>query len=230
MQGILLINKPVGWTSFDVVAYVRKTIAKELKVKPTLIKVGHSGTLDPMAKGLLVLLVGRRYTKQAAKFLKLDKEYSVVMKLGYTSPSVDIETKEQLISLKKPSMNQLLEALHSFKGTISQKPPAFSAIKVNGQRAYKLARSGKEVELKARPVNIYEIKLLDYTYPMVSFLTKVSSGTYIRSLVSDLGNKLETGAYMTSLERRSIGDFNLVKAIDIESITFDQISSCLISD
>lgn len=230
MQGILLINKPVGWTSFDVVAYVRKIIAGELKVKPALVKIGHSGTLDPMAKGLLVLLIGRRYTKQAEKFLKLDKEYSVVMKLGYTSPSIDTETKEEQVSKDIPSKDEVMEALLSFEGAINQKPPAFSAIKINGQRAYKLARSGKEVELESRPVNIYEIKLIDYNYPTVSFSAKVSSGTYIRSLVLDLGNKLKTGAYMTSLERRSIGSFNLTKAIDIEGITFDEVSRHLILD
>ncbi len=214
MDGILLIDKPVGWTSFDVVAKVRNILKQSGTQKP---KVGHSGTLDPLATGLLVLLVGN-YTKRAGEFTKLDKTYEVTMKLGETSTTGDGEGEKTQVSGRKPTEKEVSSAVKSFEGEIMQTPPAFSAIKVNGQRAYKLARAGKEVKLEPRQVKIYEIKDMEYIYPLVKFTAKVSSGTYIRSLVEDIGTKLDAGAYMTALRRTQIGEFNIEQSKPITEV------------
>jgi tRNA pseudouridine55 synthase len=209
MDGLLLINKPKGWTSFDVVAKVRGLIRAETGLKKP--KVGHTGTLDPLATGLLVLCVGS-YCKRASEFSKLDKTYEVTMKLGETSTTGDEEGTKTAVSAEKPSLEAVSAALEAFVGEIDQVPPQFSAIKVDGQRAYKLAREGKEVKLEPRKVIIYGISGVKYTYPEVSFTCEVSSGTYIRSLVEDIGEKLGTGAYMSNLRRIQVGKFNLSKA------------------
>ena len=228
MQGVLLVNKPSGWTSFDVVGYVRKTIASEQNLKPSTVKVGHAGTLDPLADGLLIILIGKSYTKMAGDLTKLDKEYQVTLKLGSTTPSGDSETELQQVSNKRPSKNDLLAALKLFTGTISQQPPIYSALKVNGQRAYRLAREGKEVKLQPRSVTIHRIELTDYNYPEVKLTTKVSSGTYIRSLVVDIGQQLTTGAYMSGLTRTSIGNFQLADSLGVEGLDYQTIAERLI--
>jgi tRNA pseudouridine55 synthase len=240
MQGMLLIDKPSGWTSFDVVNYVRKQarqaalvesyqVASKKSTTPLnfknfqlstplpKVKVGHTGTLDPLATGLLVLLVGKDYTRRANEFSKLDKTYEVTMKLGQTSTTGDAEG--QLTSyatgsypIAKPTREQVLSALEGFTGQIMQTPPAYSAMKVNGKRAYQLAREGKPVELEPRPVIIHGIQLVSYNYPLVIFTASVSSGTYIRSLVADLGQHLGAGAYTASLRRTRIGCFSLANA------------------
>jgi tRNA pseudouridine55 synthase len=215
VQGILLVDKPKSWTSFDVVNYVRKIVAAEEGKKPKNVKVGHTGTLDPLATGLLVLLIGKEYTRRAGEFSKLDKTYEVTMKLGATSTTADDEGEKTAVSDTVPTQKAVLEALERLQGQIMQVPPQFSAMKINGQRAYKLAREGKAVELEARPVTIYSSELTDYTYPYVRFTSKVSSGTYIRSLVEDLGKELKTGAYMSDLRRTSIGEFLLTEAGDV---------------
>jgi tRNA pseudouridine55 synthase len=207
MQGILLVNKPASWTSFDVVNYVRKLVAKAEGKKPKQVKVGHTGTLDPFATGLLVLLIGKDYTRRAAEFSKLDKTYEVTMKLGVASSTGDPEGEISPVSDKKPTEAELKAALKKFVGTIEQIPPAFSAIKVNGQRAYKLARAGKEVKIEPRKVTINRLELVDYSYPEAKLLADVSSGTYIRTLVEDLGRTLGTGAYTTALRRTRVGKF-----------------------
>ena len=209
MQGILLIDKPKTWTSFDVVNYVRKMVATAEGKKPKNTKVGHTGTLDPLATGLLVLLIGKDYTRRAGEFSKLDKTYEVTMKLGETSTTGDDEGEKIAVSDTIPSEKAILEALEGFRGNSLQVPPAFSAMKVNGQRAYKLAREGKPVELEARPVAISTITLTKYAYPYVEFTADVSSGTYVRSLVEDIGKVLGTGAYMSDLRRTRIGQFSL---------------------
>lgn len=224
MQGLLLVDKPPGWTSFDVVNYIRQTVAKYLKVRPKTVKVGHCGTLDPIATGLLLILIGKEYTKRAAELTKLDKTYEVELKLGYISPSLDTETPPTLYSDKKPSRNELNKALETFKGKISQIPPVYSAIKIDGQRAYNLARAGKEVKLDARVVEIHKITLNDYNYPFVKLILDVSSGTYIRSLVSDLGEKLGTVAIMTALARTKIGNYYLKDAIKIDGSDIELIT------
>src|SRR5665213_1798438 len=215
MQGILLVNKPVGWTSFDVVAVVRRTVAKELNLKSKNIKVGHTGTLDPLASGLLVLLVGKGYTVLAEKYTKLDKEYIVELRLGEKSDSADLETETIFVANRVPTLEELEGCINSFVGKIEQVPPMYSAIKVNGVRAYKAARQGKDLELKARPVTIYSIELISYNYPVIKLKTLVSSGTYIRSLVTDMGDKLGAGAVMTSLERTVVGNFKLTDSISV---------------
>ncbi len=225
MNGILLVDKPKEWTSFDAVNKVRRLIQySELNVTgKKRFPVGHTGTLDPMATGLLVLLLGK-YTKKAPELTKLDKVYEVTMRLGQTSTTGDSEGQMTEVSSAQPNQEAIERAIRQFVGDILQTPPAYSAIKVNGQRAYKLARAGKEVTLEPRPVHIKSIDLTGYTYPFVTFTTHVSSGTYIRSLVEDLGRTLETGAYMSDLRRTKIGRFDIANAIPIDGIDLEAIS------
>jgi tRNA pseudouridine55 synthase len=215
MDGLLLIDKPIGWTSFDVVAKVRGEVKRQTGLKKP--KVGHTGTLDPLATGLLVLTLGS-YCKRASEFSKLDKVYEVEMTLGQTSTTGDGEGEKTPVSDEKPSLEAIQAALKKFVGEIEQVPPAYSAIKVNGQRAYKLARAGQEVKLEPRKVTIYEITGVEYSYPLVKFTTKVSSGTYIRSLAEDIGSQLRTGAYMSGLRRTQVGDFKIADAIRVEGL------------
>lgn len=212
MQGVLLIDKPREWTSFDVVNYVRKQVATAEGKKPKNTKVGHTGTLDPLATGLLVLLVGKEYTRRAVELTKLDKTYEVTMKLGEVSTTGDEEGDKEIVSDTVPTQEAILHALEQFHGQIMQTPPVYSAMKVNGQRAYKLAREGKAVALEARPVQIYGNTLTSYEYPYVHFTSDVGSGTYIRSLVEDLGQALSTGAYMSDLRRSRVGTFDIAEA------------------
>ncbi|CAN5383280.1 hypothetical protein BH09PAT4_BH09PAT4_07980 [soil metagenome] len=212
MNGLLLIDKPKTWTSFDVVNYVRRQVATVEGKKPKNCKVGHTGTLDPLATGLLVLLIGKEYTRRAGELSKVDKTYEVTMKLGQTSTTADEEGEKTVVSDTVPSEESILGALEGFQGQIMQVPPAFSAMKINGQRAYKLAREGKAVELEPRKITVYSSQLTSYDYPYVTFTCKVSSGTYIRSLVEDLGKALKTGAYMSDLRRTSVGPFDITAA------------------
>lgn len=229
MQGILLIDKPKTWTSFDVVNYVRKIVAAHVGKKPRNTKVGHCGTLDPLATGLLIVVIGKEYTRRAGEFTKKDKVYEVTMRLGETSTTGDAEGDKTVVSAAVPSETAVKTALDTFQGEVMQTPPIYSAMKINGQRAYKLARAGKEVELTARPVTIHENDLVSYDYPVISFTSHVSSGTYIRSLVEDIGKQLGTGAYMTDLRRSSIGDFTLDTAITITDLDAEKIQKNLLS-
>lgn len=222
-DSLLLIDKPTGWTSFDVVAKIRGARRAQFKaagVAPTKrqLRVGHAGTLDPFATGLLVILLGES-TKKATEFLKLDKTYEATIHLGQTSTTGDPEGEIAVVSDRKPMQDEVASALESFKGTIQQRPPAHSAIKVNGQRAYKLARKGEEVELPLRTVTIHELELLDYAYPELKIRVHVSSGTYIRSLAVDIGEKLGTGAYCGQLRRTQIGEWKIVDASSIQAFT-----------
>lgn len=220
MNGILLIDKPKGWTSFDAVNKVRRII-QHSELNTTAKKrfpVGHTGTLDPMATGLLVLLLGK-YTKKAPELTKLDKTYSVTMCLGQTSTTGDEEGEKTIVSDARPTQEVVEAALRQFVGDTMQKPPAFSAIKIDGQRAYKLARAGKAPELKARPVHIEKIVLTGYRPPYATFVANVSSGTYIRSLVEDAGKALGTGAYMSALRRLTVGEYRITDAIRPEELT-----------
>ena len=221
-QDILLIDKPAGWTSFDVVAKIRGQIrAKYTKqgIKPTKrqLKVGHAGTLDPFATGLLIILLGEA-TKKADTFLKLDKTYEFTAELGKVSSTGDIEGEIIAKSDKIPTAKEVKYALAKFTGEITQTPPVYSAIKIGGQRAYKLARAGKEVEIPSRKVNIYYIKLISYKYPFIKVECSVSSGTYIRSLVEDIGEALKTGAYCQQLRRLSIDKYSVKSAQKIEDL------------
>lgn len=213
-DGIVLVDKPVGWTSFDVVAKIRGQIRREYTekgIKPTKrqLKVGHAGTLDPFATGLLVILLGDA-TKKATEFLKLDKVYEATIHLGQTSTTGDPEGEMTEISVSVPTRAEVEDALKKFSGEITQIPPKFSAIKVNGQRAYKLAHEGKEVEIPSRTVMIHSIELLDYDYPEIKIRTHVGSGTYIRTLAEDVGKALTTGAYCSELRRVSVGEWQMI--------------------
>lgn len=225
MNGILLIDKPSGWTSFDVVAKVRGMVKRETGLKKP--KVGHTGTLDPLATGLLVLCLGD-YCKRAGEFSKLDKVYEVTMKLGQTSTTGDEEGEKSTINSIQPTLEAIQAVLEQFTGEIMQTPPSYSAVKVNGQRAYKLAREGKEVVIKPRKVQIHSIQNVSYTYPEVKFTTKVSSGTYIRSLVQDIGEKLGTGAYMSGLVRSEVGEFKLKDAVPMDGLDAEVIKNSLL--
>jgi tRNA pseudouridine55 synthase len=228
MQGILLVDKPKTWTSFDVVNYVRRIVATQEGKKPKNCKVGHTGTLDPLATGLLVLLVGKEYTRRATELTKADKTYDVTMTIGQTSATGDDEGEKTNVSDTVPNEEAILDALAHFTGDIMQVPPAFSAMKVNGQRAYKLAREGKAVELEARPTTIYSAVLTSYEYPVVTFTSRVSSGTYIRSLVEDIGNYLKTGAYMSDLRRTTIGIYTIESAQEVKGLNADVLQENLL--
>lgn len=284
---ILLVDKPVGWTSFDVVAKIRGKIRAEYitsGIKPTKkqLRVGHAGTLDPFATGLLIILLGEG-CKKAGDFLKLDKTYEFTAKLGEISTTGDpegevlgygiwkIENSKQQIAnsydvavipgsignpvdipersessssveeskasavlnssdlaggldnnetstLTIPTEKDVKNALKQFEGEISQVPPVFSAIKINGKRAYKLAREGKKVEIPVRQIKINKIELIEYNFPYIKAVCDVSSGTYIRTLVEDIGKVLDTGAYCTDLRRTRIGEYKIEDATTIDKL------------
>jgi tRNA pseudouridine55 synthase len=227
MQGLLLVDKPKGWTSFDVVNRVRRIVAQAEGVKPKSVKVGHTGTLDPLATGLLVLLVGKNYTRRAPELSGLDKVYDVTAYLGKTSSTGDEEGQKQIGGQRVPGLDEINQTLQQLSGHLMQTPPAFSAIKVAGQRAYQLARTGQAVELEARPVIIHSNTLESYQYPLIKFTSQVSSGTYIRSLVDDIGHKLGVGAYMSDLCRLSVGWFFLKQALTVQNLSADSIAGHL---
>lgn len=211
---ILLIDKPAGMSSFGVVAKVRGALKASIGHK---IKVGHTGTLDPFATGLLIILTGKM-TKKSAEFLKLDKEYEATMKLGYTSSTGDPEGEiMSCYNGKPPKMADITAAVSSFIGKISQTPPKYSAIKINGERAYKLARKGQDFTIPSREVEIYKIEVLDYEWPFLSIRCSVSSGTYIRTLAEDIGQQLGTGAYLTKLRRTKVGKFDVEDALGLDN-------------
>lgn len=228
MDGILCVDKPRGWTSFDVVAKVRGIIRAQMRQQnPDIkrIKVGHTGTLDPAATGLLVLCVGKA-TKLVPQFTKLDKTYDVEFTLGVTSITDDSEgTLEQIHDAIPPSETSVRTALNSFLGEQEQVPPQYSAIKVNGCRAYDIARKGQAVELKPRLVTIYDISNYTYSWPKVHCTIRVSSGTYIRSIARDLGDRLGVGAYMSALRRLNVGQFDVIDAMNLDSLSFDAIKT-----
>lgn len=223
MDRVLLIDKDKDWTSFDVVARVRSLVravvaADTLKgEKPKKIKVGHAGTLDPLATGLLIVLIGAA-TKRQDEFMKQDKEYEVEALLGGVSTTGDAEGEKTHISSDKPSSEDINRVLKQFTGTLQQVPPQYSAIKINGKRAYALARAGKQVKLEPRTVIIHSISDITYAYPKLRFKAVVSSGTYIRSLVSDIGDTLGTGAYMSNLRRTKIGSYRIEDAIKVQEV------------
>ena len=206
---IILVDKPAGISSFGIVAKIRRELKEEFGHK---IKVGHTGTLDPFATGLLTLLSGKM-TKKSNEFLKLDKIYEAELKLGFVSSTGDPEGEIQQYSDNLcPKRKTVESVLRSFTGKITQTPPRFSAIKINGERAYKLARKGADFEIPSRKVEIYSIEILDYSYPTLKIRCHVSSGTYIRTLAEDIGKKLGTGAYLTALRRTKIGDYHIEDA------------------
>jgi tRNA pseudouridine55 synthase len=212
----LLVDKPAGWTSFDVVNKIRYKLKHQLKVKK--IKVGHSGTLDPMATGLLVICTGK-FTKKLNELQGLPKTYTGTMKLGATTPSYDAETEEQEHFPTDHIDESLIEqARLKFQGDLEQLPPVFSAIKVNGEPLYKKARRGEKVEVEPRDVKIFDFKISRIAVPEVDFYVHCSKGTYIRSLAHDFGRALNSGAYLTALRRTSIGDYDISQAWQLEEL------------
>lgn len=213
-DGLALIDKPSGISSFGVVAKVRYHLSQQLGKKA---KVGHTGTLDPFATGLMILVTGTM-CKRAQEFTKQDKVYQATFVLGKTSSTADVEGKLHFRSRQRPSLATLKASLQPLTGVIWQTPPMFSAIKINGQRAYQLARQGKVVEIPRRQVTIYQLELLNYHYPRLTIKVKVSSGTYIRSLAVDLGRVLGVGAYCQTLRRLSIADLTVEQALQLEQL------------
>ncbi len=211
---ILLINKPLKWTSFQVVNKIRWLIKSKFNIKK--IKVGHAGTLDPLADGLLIICTGKM-TKKIDQFQNLDKIYTGKFFLGATTPSYDLETEVNSVKpINNISEKLISKALESFNGKITQTPPIFSAIKYKGKKLYEYARKGETVKIKEREVLIYEFIITKYQLPELSFLVKCSKGTYIRSLANDFGEKLECGAYLSKLTRTAIGNHLLENSISIE--------------
>jgi tRNA pseudouridine55 synthase len=212
-DGIILIDKPAGMTSFGVVARIRRVLTNQAQKK---VKVGHTGTLDPFATGLMILVIGKE-CKNAGHYTKLDKVYEATIKLGEVSTTGDTEGELTAVSDAIPSLERIQEVIKTFTGEITQRPPIFSAIKINGQRAYKLARNGEEVEIPLRTINVYSLEVVDYAYPELKIRTHVSSGTYIRTLASDIGEMLGTGAYCTALRRTRIADYDIADAKELVS-------------
>ncbi len=209
---LLLINKPYKWTSFDVVGKIRNSL------KPLKLKVGHAGTLDPLATGLLIICTGK-LTKQIDTFQAQEKEYTGTMILGATTPSFDMETAVNAeFPFEHLTEAQVYDATATFKGDIEQYPPAHSAVKVNGERLYVKARLGEEVELRKRQVTVSEFEITRIALPEVDFRIVCSKGTYIRSLVSDFGKSLDNGAYLSKLTRTRSGDFLLANAFEVADL------------
>ena len=209
---LLLINKPFKWTSFDVVGKIRNSL------KPLKLKVGHAGTLDPLATGLLIICTGK-LTKQIDSFQAQEKEYTGTLTLGATTPSFDLETAiDQTFDISNISEDDVFGATESFVGEITQFPPAHSAVKVNGERLYVKARLGEEVELRPRFVTVTSFEITSVNLPEVDFKIVCSKGTYIRSLVSDFGKKLNNGAHLSKLTRTRSGDFLLDNAYEVADL------------
>ncbi|MEY3417907.1 MAG: tRNA pseudouridine(55) synthase TruB [Bacteroidota bacterium] len=205
---VLLIDKPYTWTSFDAVRKIRNSI----RIK----KIGHAGTLDPLATGLLIMCTGK-FTKQIDKIQNANKEYICEMTIGKTTPSFDLETEvDAEFPFEHVTKALFLKTAEAFTGEIAQVPPMFSALKVDGQRLYKLARKGETIELKSRDITIHAIELLVFDAPVITFRVTCSKGTYIRSLVRDMALAMDTGAYMSALRRTKIGDYDVNDAILIE--------------
>lgn len=211
---VLLFDKPYGWTSFQLVNKIRWLLCRKFGWKK--LKVGHAGTLDPLATGLMIICTGKA-TKKIPEFMDLGKEYVAELKFGETTPSYDKETKVDKTYPFEHITRELIEnTLNRFRGKIDQIPPAFSAKQVNGVRAYNYARKGLEIELKPSQVVIHKFELIKYEMPYASFIINCSKGTYIRSLARDLGENLNSGAYLTELKRTKVGEFQLINSTSIE--------------
>jgi tRNA pseudouridine55 synthase len=212
MEGIILFNKPSGYTSYQIVEFFKKKTNK---------KVGHGGTLDPLAEGLLIIGVGE-YTKELTKFLKNSiKEYICTIKLGYISNTYDKEGEIIKTNKEIPSLEKTKEILESFKGKILQRPPIYSAIKIKGVPLYKLAREGKKIDVKEREVEVYDLEVLSFQNDLLTLRIKVSSGFYVRSFANELGEKLGCGAYLEKLIRTKINNFDLEFALTFEDFEKD---------
>jgi tRNA pseudouridine55 synthase len=216
LEGAVLYNdKPLTWTSFDVVNKIRRSLKYQLGIQK--IKVGHAGTLDPLATGLVIICTGKA-TKQIMQYQDMDKEYIAQVRLGATTPSFDLETEvDKNYPWEHITREQIEKALSDFTGEQEQMPPIYSAKRVDGKRAYVMARKGKQVKLKPQKIHISRLELLSANLPDLSLQVECSKGTYIRSLARDLGEKLDSGAHLTGLRRTRIGPYELDRAISIEN-------------
>jgi tRNA pseudouridine55 synthase len=211
---LLLVNKPLDWTSFDVVNKIRGTIQH----KRNKLKVGHAGTLDPLATGLLIICTGKM-TKSIQEFQELDKGYSGEITLGKTTPSYDAETEvDNVFPTEHITKEIIIKSAEEMEGVQEQFPPIYSAIKINGKTAYKEARKGREIELSSRKIDIKKFEIIEVKMPVVEFHVECSKGTYIRSLAHDFGKKLNSGGYLSKLQRESIGNFNLKDAYNLSDL------------
>ena len=211
---MLLVDKPLTWTSFDVVKYIRKSLVSKFKIKR--IKVGHAGTLDPLATGLLIICIGKQ-TKQISIYQNLSKTYTGKFKLGETTPSYDAETEvNKSFNYDHIKEKDIINLSQKFTGKLMQKPPIFSALKKNGKRMYEYARENKNIEIQDREVNIYEFEIIKFEDPFIEFKITCSKGTYIRSIANDFGKKLNSGSYLSELRRINIGEFSVLNALQIE--------------
>jgi tRNA pseudouridine55 synthase len=213
---ILVLNKPLDWTSFDLVQKVRNMLCRQMKIKK--LKVGHAGTLDPKATGVMVLCSGKS-TKKIDEIQADEKEYIAILKVGATTPSFDLETEEDGAFPTGHVTRELVEkVLPMFVGSIEQVPPVYSAVKVDGKRAYQFARKGKEVELKSKILVIKEIELLRFEMPEIELRVVCSKGTYIRALARDIGKALDSGAYLIGLKRTRIGEYTIDQCLDLAEL------------
>lgn len=211
---VIGIDKPLGWTSFDAVKRLRGALQRRLHVKK--FKVGHAGTLDPLATGVLIICTGRA-TRRIDELQTGEKEYVATIRLGATTPSFDLETEiDQTFPWEHITSELVEQTLPRFTGHIMQVPPVFSAVKVDGKRAYNLARKGKDVELKAKPLEIKELELLECSLPEIKVRIVCSKGTYIRALARDLGEALKTGAHLTALRRTRVGDISTDRCMTVD--------------
>lgn len=213
---ILYVEKPLNWTSFDLVNKIRWKITRSLKLKK--LKVGHAGTLDPLATGVMIICTGKA-TKRIDEFQYQDKEYIATLKLGATTPSFDLEKEFDAVYPTKHITRELIDqVIPTFKGEIWQVPPVYSAVKVEGKRAYNYAREGQAVELKPKLLVIDEIEVLNFSLPELKIRVVCSKGTYIRALARDIGEALHSGAHLTALERTRIGEVTLEKCLKIDDL------------
>ncbi|PIZ94840.1 MAG: tRNA pseudouridine(55) synthase TruB [Candidatus Magasanikbacteria bacterium CG_4_10_14_0_2_um_filter_37_12] len=234
-SGFLLIDKPVDWTSYNVVGYIRNIVRKATAHKK--IRVGHAGTLDPFATGLLIVGVGREATKRIDEFKNMKKEYIATLKLGYISDTYDSEgTIKQFSNLaikqseKKLTKEEIDKVSKSFLGKQKQIPPMFSAKKIGGERLYTLARKGIEIERKPNKIEVYNLEFLEFVGQLLSVKCQVSTGTYIRSLAHDIGQKLSCGAYCQELRRTKIGEYSVDDAILPKELTIENYQSNLFNN
>jgi tRNA pseudouridine55 synthase len=211
-EGILLLNKPTGCTSFDLIRKLRKAI----HIK----KIGHAGTLDPLAEGLMILLIGRNYTKKANEFITLDKTYEATIELGKSTTTFDSEGETTFESEKIPSEEEIQQVLKQFQGKCLQKPPMFSAKKFQGKKLYEYARKGQNIERESKQISL-ETTFISYNYPYLQLSINCSSGTYIRSIADDIGTLLGCGAHLCKLVRTRIGSFTLEESLSSDKISTD---------
>ena len=212
---VLFIDKPLEWTSFDVVNKIRKSLRQTLGINK--IKVGHAGTLDPLATGLVIICTGKG-TKKIMDYQDMDKAYDANIRLGATTPSFDLETEvDQTYPWEHITLEMLDQALTGFTGEQEQLPPLYSAKSVDGKRAYVMARKGKKVELKNQLITIHRLEVLSFEPPDITIHVECSKGTYIRSLARDIGSALKSGAHLTGLRRTRIGPYNVSESISLEN-------------